>query len=77
MKILLLASTLLLSLNVFALDLKGLVEKVQKDKKMQEQIKDGAKKAYDYFQGGENKQKTETPKEEAPSASSQNKIPKP
>jgi hypothetical protein len=39
------------SMQAYAFDFKGLVKKVSEDKKTQEQIKDAAKKGYEYFQG--------------------------
>lgn len=40
-----------LSSPILAFDFKELADKVAKDKKTQEQIKDAAKKGMDYFQG--------------------------
>jgi hypothetical protein len=58
---------LTLTVNAWAFDFKGLVDKVSKDKKMQEDAKELAKKGYEYLKGEEKKEDTkkeETKKEE-------------
>lgn len=56
---------LFISLPSFAFDFKAAVEKAAKDKKTQEQIKDAAKKGYEYYQKkNQKKQDPETKKVE-------------
>lgn len=57
MKLVLAISLFSLSSQLFAFDFKELAEKVAKDKKTQEQLKDAAKKGMDYFQGEKKEEK--------------------
>lgn len=60
-----------ISLPAYSFDFKSLAEKVAKDKKTQEQLKDAAKKGFEYFQGDK---KEEEQKEAKKDETSDTKI---